>query len=145
MIKPILRLRIWEIYVSARRPAIFLSFFLVNSPVVPRSLHCIFFSIHFLLIIISFHIRLLLWLYSPLLGIGGFSVSWSYTQSVGLLGREISESQGLYLYTEKHKHRINAYNKDIHALNGIRTHDLSVRASEDSSCLRPRGHVIDII
>jgi hypothetical protein len=25
-------------------------------------------------------------------------------------------------------------------LNGIRTHDPSVRASEDSSCLRPRGH-----
>jgi hypothetical protein len=32
-----------------------------------------------------------------------------YTQSVGLLGREISPSQGLYLYTEQHKHRINAH------------------------------------
>jgi hypothetical protein len=31
---------------------------------------------------------------------------------------------------------------DIHALSGIRTHDPSVRASEDSSCLRPRGTVI---
>jgi hypothetical protein len=30
---------------------------------------------------------------------------------------------------------------DIHALSGIRTHDSSVRAVEDSSsCLRPRGH-----
>jgi hypothetical protein len=29
---------------------------------------------------------------------------------------------------------------DIHALSGIRTHDPSVPASEDSSCLRPRGH-----
>jgi hypothetical protein len=29
---------------------------------------------------------------------------------------------------------------DIHALIGIRTHDPSVRASKDSSCLRPRGH-----
>jgi hypothetical protein len=29
---------------------------------------------------------------------------------------------------------------DIHALSGIRTHNPSVRASEDSSCLRPRGH-----
>jgi hypothetical protein len=29
---------------------------------------------------------------------------------------------------------------DIHALSGIRTHDPSVRASEDNSCLRPRGH-----
>jgi hypothetical protein len=26
-------------------------------------------------------------LYSPLLGLGRFSVSWSYTQSVGLIGR----------------------------------------------------------
>jgi hypothetical protein len=38
------------------------------------------------------------------------------------------------------KHRINARNTDIHALSGIRTHDPSVRASRDSSCLRPRGH-----
>jgi hypothetical protein len=30
--------------------------------------------------------------------------------------------------------------KNIHALSGIRTHDPSVRASEDSSCLRPLGH-----
>jgi hypothetical protein len=29
---------------------------------------------------------------------------------------------------------------DIHALSGIRTHDPSLRAKEDSSCLRPRGH-----
>jgi hypothetical protein len=29
---------------------------------------------------------------------------------------------------------------DIHALSGIRTHDPSVRASEDSSFLRLRGH-----
>jgi hypothetical protein len=28
----------------------------------------------------------------------------------------------------------------IHALSGIRIHDLNVRAHEDSSCLRPRGH-----
>jgi hypothetical protein len=28
----------------------------------------------------------------------------------------------------------------IHALNEIRTHDSSVRANEDISCLRPRGH-----
>jgi hypothetical protein len=28
----------------------------------------------------------------------------------------------------------------MHALSGIRTHDPSVRASEDSSCLRQRGH-----
>jgi hypothetical protein len=59
-----------------------------------------------------------------------FSVSYSYTQSVGLLGRGISPSQGRYLHTDA----------DIHALSGMRAHDTSVRASEDSSCLRPRGH-----
>jgi hypothetical protein len=31
-----------------------------------------------------------------------------YSQSVGLLGRVISSSQGLYLNTEQHKHRINS-------------------------------------
>jgi hypothetical protein len=69
-----------------------------------------------------------------------FTVSWSYTQSAGLLGRGISPSQRLYLYTEQQKHKINTQNTDIQAFTGIRTHDLSVRAGEDSSCLRPRGH-----
>jgi hypothetical protein len=32
-----------------------------------------------------------------------------YIQSVGLLGRGISPSQGLYLHTEQQKHRINAH------------------------------------
>jgi hypothetical protein len=82
---------------------------------------------------------LLLWLYSRLLGLGSFSVSWSYTQSVGPLGRGISPPQGLYLHTEQHKHRINAHNTYIHALSGFRTRDPSVRASKDSSCLRPRS------
>jgi hypothetical protein len=36
-----------------------------------------------------------------------FSVSWSFLQTVGLLGRVISLSQGLYLNTGQHKHRIN--------------------------------------
>jgi hypothetical protein len=44
-------------------------------------------------------------------------------------------------YTQKIiKHRINAHKTDMHALSGIRTHDPSVRASEDSSCIRQRGH-----
>jgi hypothetical protein len=47
-------------------------------------------------------------------------------------------SQGRYLHTGQHKHSINA-NTDIHALSGIRTHDPSVQACEDSPCLRPRG------
>jgi hypothetical protein len=29
---------------------------------------------------------------------------------------------------------------DIHALSGIRTHDPSIQAGEDGSCLRPRVH-----
>jgi hypothetical protein len=49
-------------------------------------------------------------------------------QSVGLLGRGISPSQGRYV----HKHRMNA---NIHALSGIRIHDSSVRPGEDMSCL----------
>jgi hypothetical protein len=69
-----------------------------------------------------------------------FLLSWSCTQLVGLLGRWISPSQGLFLHTEQQKRRINTHNADIHALSGIRTHDLSVRTSEDTLCLRPRGH-----
>jgi hypothetical protein len=42
-------------------------------------------------------------------------------------------------YTQN-TNRINAHSTDIHALSRIRTHDPSVRSSEDSSCLRPRGH-----
>jgi hypothetical protein len=57
-----------------------------------------------------------------------------YTQSVGHLGREISPPQGRYLDTEQHKHRINA------KTSMPRTHDPSVRASEDGSCFRRRGH-----
>jgi hypothetical protein len=74
--------------------------------------------------------------------LAAFSVSRFYTQSVGLLKRGISPLQGLYLNTEQHKHRINAHNTDIHALSGIRNHDPRVRASEDSSCLRPRVTMI---
>jgi hypothetical protein len=47
--------------------------------------------------------------------------------------------RGLYLHREQHKHGTNAHITDIHALSGIRTHDRSVRVSEYSSFLRPRG------
>jgi hypothetical protein len=43
------------------------------------------------------------------------------------------------LLTQNNTNRIKAHT-DIHALSGIRTHDPIVRAREDSSCLRPRGH-----
>jgi hypothetical protein len=58
---------------------------------------------------------------------------WIYTQYVGLLGRVIDPSQGLYLNTGQHKHRINArtHTPNIHAKSRIRTRDHSIRASED--------------
>jgi hypothetical protein len=61
-------------------------------------------------------------------------------QSVEFLGRGISTSQGRYLHTEQHKHRINAHNTDTHVSSGSRTYDPSFRAGEDSSCLRPSGY-----
>jgi hypothetical protein len=38
-----------------------------------------------------------------------FSVSWYFTQSVGLLGRDISPSPGRYLRTGQHEYRIKAH------------------------------------
>jgi hypothetical protein len=46
---------------------------------------------------------------TALVGLGRFSSSLIYTQSVGLLGRLISPSQGCYLEIGQHKHRINAH------------------------------------
>jgi hypothetical protein len=75
------------------------------------------------------------WLYSPSLGPGlFFSFVFFYTQAVGLFWRGISPSKGRHLHTGQHKHRY------IHALSGIRTHDPSVHAREDSSYLGTRGH-----
>jgi hypothetical protein len=58
-------------------------------------------------------------------------------QSVGLLGRMISPSQGRYLTQTQNQRRQN-----IHAFSGIRTQDPSVQASEDIPCFRPRGHCL---
>jgi hypothetical protein len=89
---------------------------------------------YFIIIIIA--LQSFCWAYAV------FSVSLSYTHSVGPLGQGISSSQSFYLHTEQHKHRIKAHSADIHDFNGIRTHDPSVRVSEDSSCPRPRVTVI---
>jgi hypothetical protein len=87
-----------------------------------------------------------------------FSVSWSYIQSAGLLRQEISPTQGRYLHTGEHKHRINAHrhpclewDSNPRSQRSSERRQFmpqtvrplwpaSVRASEDSSCLRPRGH-----
>jgi hypothetical protein len=42
-------------------------------------------------------------------------------------------------YTQENTNRINAHT-DTHALSEIRTHDPSIRASEDNSCLKLCGH-----
>jgi hypothetical protein len=70
--------------------------------------------------------------------LAAFSVSWSSSQSVGLLGRGISPSQGRYLHTGQHKHRINA--DRYLCLKWDSNRRSNVRACEDSSCPRPRGH-----
>jgi hypothetical protein len=66
-----------------------------------------------------------------------------FTQTIGLLGREIRPSQGRYLHTGQQKHRIKAHS-DIHAFSGIRTHDPSIRVSEDSSCLDRAATVVGV-
>jgi hypothetical protein len=79
-------------------------------------------------------------LYRPSLGPDlFFSSIILFTQTIELLGRVISPSQGHYLHTGQHKHGINAQT-DIHASSGIRTRDLRVRASIDSSYPKSRGH-----
>jgi hypothetical protein len=83
-------------------------------------------------------ISVCLWLYSPLLDLGLFSSSlifytvsrtpWVGYQPVARLlpAQRTAQTQN--------KHT------DISALSGFRTHDLSVWAGEDSSCLRSLGY-----
>jgi hypothetical protein len=66
-----------------------------------------------------------------------------FSQTVGLLERVFSPSQGplpKHRTTQPQNKRIHTHTPNINALSGVRTHDPSVRASEDSSCLRPRGY-----
>jgi hypothetical protein len=46
---------------------------------------------------------------TALVDLGRFFSFFIYTELVELLGREISPSQGRYLHTGQHKHRINAH------------------------------------
>jgi hypothetical protein len=56
---------------------------------------------------------------------------------VGLLGRGMSPTQGLYVHRTTQHRKTRTH---IHAPSGIRNRDPSVRAAEDSTCLRRRGH-----
>jgi hypothetical protein len=56
---------------------------------------------------------------------------------VGLFGRGINPSQGHYLHRTAQHRKTRTH---IHASSGFRTQDPSVRAVEDRTCLRPRGH-----
>jgi hypothetical protein len=60
-----------------------------------------------------------------------------HTHLVGLLGRGISPTQGLYLHRTTQHRKTQTH---IHAPSRIQTCDLNVRAAEDSTCLRPLGH-----
>jgi hypothetical protein len=60
-----------------------------------------------------------------------------FGQLVGLLGRGISPTQGLYLHRTTQHRKTRTH---IHSSIRIRTRDPSVRAAEDSTCLRPLGH-----
>jgi hypothetical protein len=76
---------------------------------------------------------------TALVDLGLFFSSLIYTQSVGLLGRGISPSQGQSLPTHRTTQTQNKHT-DIHASSGTRTHDPSVRVGEGGWCPRPRGH-----
>jgi hypothetical protein len=79
------------------------------------------------------------WLYSPLLGADLFFsfVIFLYRRQDSLDGGSARRKAATYTQNNTN---IEQTHTDIHALSEIRTHDPSVRASEDSSCPRPRGH-----
>jgi hypothetical protein len=66
-----------------------------------------------------------------------FQFLGSIRHLVGLLGRGISPTQGLYLHRTT-QHRKTQTN--IRAPSRIRSCDPNVRAAEDSTCLRPLGY-----
>jgi hypothetical protein len=84
------------------------------------------------------------------LAVDTFSVSWSYTQSIGLLGWGISPSQGLYLRIEQHTHRIKAQNTESHDVR-VRTTILvferakTIHATDRAAAVIPRGFLIKIL
>jgi hypothetical protein len=77
----------------------------------------------------------------PLLALTCF-FSFSILCTVGrILGSRISPLKGNYVHLGQHKHRTNSH-KHLYTSSGIRTEDLSIGASEDSSYLRLHGNMI---
>jgi hypothetical protein len=54
--------------------------------------------------------------------------------------RPVARPLHKYRTTQTQNKRTHTHTPNNHALSGIRTHDYSVRASEDSSCLRQLGY-----
>jgi hypothetical protein len=88
-------------------------------------------------VITTFAYNLSIYGSTALVGLGPFFSFLIYTQSVGLLGRRISPSQGRYLRTDWHKQRINAHRHPWLEWNSNPRSQFS--SGEDDSCLRPRG------
>jgi hypothetical protein len=79
------------------------------------------------------YLTMALW---PLWSLAAFSLSQSYTQSVGPLVRASTRRKAA-TYTRNNTNT-GWTHTDIHDWSGIRTHDPSVRADEDGSCFRSR-------
>jgi hypothetical protein len=85
---------------------------------------------------LSIHPSIYLWLYSPFVG------PWPLFQFLNPIQDSLdggSAHRKAAIYTENNKNT-ELTHTHINSLSVIRTHDPRVRSSEDSSCLRPRGH-----
>jgi hypothetical protein len=65
---------------------------------------------------------------------------WGFSPSPDVFGSRNMMLRKLDMFPSLPKHILKVHNTEIRVSSGIRTHDHSVRASEDSSCLRPCGH-----
>jgi hypothetical protein len=75
----------------------------------------------------------------PFWGLGHF-FSFLILYTVGRTFRKSDQPVALPLPTHRTTQTQNKRTQYSHALSGIQTHDPRIRASEDSSCLRPRSH-----
>jgi hypothetical protein len=81
------------------------------------------------------HLKILCTTYSPLSALGRFSVSWADGRTAWTGDQPVARP--LHAQTEQHKQNKHKHN---HSSSGIRTHDPSIWADEESSCLRTHNH-----